>query len=227
MLDNKTKQKIQKLLARSDSPHEGEAKTALKMAVKLMAKHNVSESDVHSDPIITKVIEHSKVKLTKAESKLSFYIAKAFGVYLCYRQGSYGRKCKLLFSGTEGDIEIAVYMFEVLSKKINKQALKWKSESGYTTSYVNEYKYGLSINIGQRMLEASQESSNEMAGEGLIHIDDRYSKAKTMYQADNNVNDDKRSQSRGYCMNQGLIDGNDISINRGVNGEQSQQQLLN
>ena len=77
------------------------------------------------------------------------------------------------------------------------------------------------------MLEASQESSNEMAGEGLIHIDDRYSKAMEMYQSENIVVDDKRSQSRGYCMNQGLIDGNDISINRGVNGESKRQLLLN
>ncbi len=55
-------EKIQKLLALSKSPNENEASTALRMAMDMLSKHNLSMSEINVEK--KESVEHEEVKFT-------------------------------------------------------------------------------------------------------------------------------------------------------------------
>lgn len=123
-MNNRTIDKIKKCLRLAKSDNPGEAAAALRQAQKLMAKHNLSSSD----------IELSDVESVHAKGESKAYnppawvhylrtvVAHAFGVEpigeVSYRAGSY--RNKVMFIGLGGKPEAAAYAYEVLYRQLNK-----------------------------------------------------------------------------------------------------------
>lgn len=79
---NKIADKIQHLLDKTvaNGATEAEAKSALLMAQKLMAKYSIAEGELSTEEKITYTLESCKVKLNPRSKWMSGIIAQSFGV---------------------------------------------------------------------------------------------------------------------------------------------------
>ena len=120
---DKIKAKLKKLLALSKSPNANEAALALEMAQKLMAKHSIYRNAVNEFDVISGNIKGNSGKSPPHyEISLVSSIAEAFGCKNAY--GLVRHKGTLswghTFVGLEHRVQIAVYMTDVLLRKLKK-----------------------------------------------------------------------------------------------------------
>ena len=101
-------------LAKSTNPHE--AAIAMNQAIKLMAKHNISNKDIELSQIVEKVAKHAPSNAEKPPRYFSILvsiISSAFGVRanLIWENN----KRKVSFYGFRERPQLAAYTFDVLS----------------------------------------------------------------------------------------------------------------
>ena len=122
----KIKDKIKKLLALSKSPNANEAASALEMAQNLLRDYNLAMDDINIHEIgEDRVRSFTGEKPPKYIAHLVNDIAEAFGcdVAYCFRQ--WDRKSHFTYVGVEHRVEMAVFITEVLFRKIKRARMDY------------------------------------------------------------------------------------------------------
>lgn len=137
MTQEKVIDKIRKLLALATSSNENEAQSAMLMAQKLMAQHNIEMSQVEDAPIDHEVIEEEADKKrhrTKWKRSLADVCANNFNCDIFFRgHGSYAT----IFVGKKESIEICKTVYNAAVMFIDKEFSKYWNEEGKWLPWLN------------------------------------------------------------------------------------------
>lgn len=123
MADDKLLDRIQKLINLGESPNPHEAASAMAMAQRLMAEHNLSGVDVEASKL-----GHVRIKSPFSVSKpkdfenfLAWGVAKAFGCHLLW-QAAHSRHRdiygKFIFVGPKSALTMVEHFFVVLQRRL-------------------------------------------------------------------------------------------------------------
>ena len=127
--------RIRKLLALATSSNENEAQSAMLMAQKLMAQHNIEMSQVEDAPVDHEVVEEEADKKrhrTKWKRKLADVVAHNFKCDIFFRgNGSYAT----IFVGKKESIEICKSVYNAAVLFIDKEFSKYWNEEGKWLSW--------------------------------------------------------------------------------------------
>ena len=233
MIDQKIITKLQKLLALSASDNENEAALAMTKAEELMREHNLSVADVALDGSGAHVGSVEVEGLTKTsqswEISLGSSIAKAFNGRAIRTRNSNG--WNFTFVAGQTDLTIITDLFERLRPTIKRMSQAYVIRVKDFTkvhgkSLHNSYRLGMIKTISQRLERLKQntaptDSRNAfgMTGTALMVIKDKA--------VDQRVNRlfprvrttmSRASRVDGNAYQQGMTDGNNISLHRSVDG---------
>lgn len=163
-MDEKTKQKIVKLLALANDANDEESMSALAKAQELMLQHNIAEEDVFTykqeqkkEKVVNMVIYEGRPQ--KWIYRLAAIIAKNFRVRYYYVSG---KTIELHFVGIVSDVQIAQITFEYARGSASycaRQYLqlpeirrKYKSKWQLKQDYLEGYLKGLSQTFRKQVL---------------------------------------------------------------------------
>lgn len=153
-------EKVRKLikLGTNEGAAEGERDNAMRMAYALLAKHNLSMSDM--DVQVEKRVESFlDIWQDKYMANVGNAMAKLFFCY-CYRTKKFGSKDdRLFFVGKEGNTETAKVMTEYLIKSIRSEMSKRKVGS----SFANGATAAIQLRVRELIEKPSEEISSSMA----------------------------------------------------------------
>ncbi|SFC50998.1 DUF2786 domain-containing protein [Clostridium uliginosum] len=227
-MNTKIVEKIQKLLALSESSNENEAQLSLLKAQELLAKHKLSLKEVKEFRAYNSAIKEkiSSVSFTKAKWKaeLARLISDNFGCYYYFRTK---RTHTITFFGREEDVIVCNIILEYAIDCINsrvKQLRYQYSKEGYSTKGLeNDYALGFIYGLTQKF--EKQKKAHEEWGMVLV-------KDSEVVEAHNNIKFTKsintKIQFKGYieAYNKGQEDGKDFSISDKIAEEQTEEQLF-
>jgi len=147
---DKIKTKLKKLFALSRSSNANEAAIALEMAQKLMIEYNIKRNEVGEFEVVEENIKGSgNIKPPLYEGHLISNIATAFGCSTAY---GYQREKKsascnysfgyygFTFIGLEHRVKIAIFITEVLFRKIKKARIEYLKKLTKVSSKKNKIK---------------------------------------------------------------------------------------
>ena len=233
MIDQKIIDKLQKLLALSASDNENEASLAMKKAEELMREYNLSVADVALDGSGAHVGSAEVCGLTKTsqtwETSLGSIIAKTFNGRAIRTRNSNG--WHFTFVAGQTDLIIITDLFERLRTTIKRMSQAYVNHAKDFTrthgkSLHNSYRMGMITTINQRLERLKQntaptDSRNTfgMTGTALMVIKD-----KAVDQRVNRIfprvrtTTSRASRVDGNAYQQGMTDGNNVSLHQSVDG---------
>ncbi|WP_315075151.1 DUF2786 domain-containing protein [uncultured Clostridium sp.] len=226
-MDIKIIEKIQKLLALSESSNENEAQLSLLKAQELLVKHKLSLKEVKEFKIYNSSIKEkiSNISFTKAKwkAKLGRLIADNFGCYMYFKTH---RKQTITFFGREEDIIVCTIVLEYAIDSINSKVKRLRyqySRDGYTTRGLeNDYALGFIAGL-QEKFEEQKRKNQEW---GLV-----LAKDPEVVEAHENIvfkgSINTATSFKGYeqAYNEGKEDGEKFSISDKIAEEQTEEQL--
>jgi hypothetical protein len=233
MIDQKIIDKLQKLLALSASDNENEAALAMKKAEELMREHNLSVADVALDGSGAHVGSAEVYGLTKTsqtwEISLGSFIAQTFNGRAIRTRNSSG--WSFTFVAGQTDLIIITDLFERLRSIIKRMSQAYVNCAKDFTrthgkSLHNSYRLGMIKTISQRLERLKQNTAPTnsrnafgMTGTALMVIKDKavdqrvnrlFPRIKTTMS--------RASRVDGNAYQQGMTDGNNVSLHRSVGG---------
>lgn len=219
----KAKHKIRQALEISiSSSSASERKAAQRMAIMLMQKYKIGEGEINKEQLVSVIKEFPTSKIPVPERTLMHYIGQGLGVFVVMRTGRGGRKGILSLTGTQSDIDIADYFYEVVLTHIDMACIKEKVwAENADRKHMNDYRKGLCIGFGQSFIEAQKEVDEELVGTGLVPIDDRYFDAEQFYKQDHKVSKNGARTRASASLHKGMAEGKNIKVNHGVNHDGS------
>ena len=231
-VQEKTIDKIKKLLALASSPNEHEAQSALLKAQELLAKHNLTINDVDSSEAEESVIQHRvDISFTKMEWRLNLanIIADNFRCYCWGHLGNRGKGIGFTFLGKESDVEICKTIYIYAKKFIENNVRRLQREynaKGYSSKGVAQ-SYGHGFCIGLRAQFSTQMKAHEEEW-GIVlskpkDVVEKYEEMSTSFKTRS-----KQLSVNESCYNRGVKDGAEFSPNAltGTAGKQQSQLLL-
>jgi hypothetical protein len=179
-----TLNKISKLLTLADSgANENEANTAMSAAMKLLAKHNLTASDIESwtlreEEIMSEGVENGN-RFNTWKSRLFNVVAETHFCYL-YRAS---REGKYVLTGTETNrraVVILMAYLEAVIEDCTRQALKEYTGWEHGKTYANSFRLGMVSRIAERLREEQRKIIKEAEGPGSdIVVANPYEVSKT------------------------------------------------
>lgn len=164
-VSNKTLGRIKKMLALANDPGatEHERDTALQMAYKLLAKHNLQMSDLPGDASNEpREQQNNTISADKWARNLSGHVAKLFFCKYFYSTTRTSGKDNHHFVGKQSNVVTAMYMAEYLIKAIKREATRrYKSP---TTPEGRSFCVGTVHTIGRRVEEMQKQDQTDDAG---------------------------------------------------------------
>lgn len=228
-MNDKIKNKIEKLLNLSMSDNEHEAILALEKALKLMNEHNITKDEVYRQNFINKTFEIDNAVLPDWKIELYSAMANVSGCVFTWKNGfrysnTRREKVKGQITGRERDVENAVYLCEFLIREVEKKEktkkneLKDKGILGIKLSqYLKSFKKGIIYIVFQRLYEQQNKFFNTQKETGLICVDIK-SKVKDSEDFLNGkfrLHNSKAKNDK-KAMNDGINVGKDIELNQAV-----------
>ena len=228
-MNDKRKDKIKKLFELSMSENEHEAAIALKQALSLMEKHNISKDDVYGQKMVEESFETPYISIPTWYSQIYNSMANISGCVMIYGRGNAHLKTKAKISivGRERDAENALYLAVFISREMEKAVVRYKkSIKGHPNivSFVKSYRLGFISNIYQRMQESKNKFFNEQSsGKNelvCVHTETRKQEAKDYIK--NSLKIPVRFTNRSIscvpsAMDSGANDADSIQINSALN----------
>jgi len=194
---DKQKDKIKKLLELSLSDNENEAQIALRQAMSLMNKHNITKDEVYGQAMTNKIITTPYYRVPGWYSSLYYLMSKVSGCFCVYQNGdSYRGKCaNIQITGRERDVENAEYLIVFLSREVEKSVSRYKKElarqgvQNYITRRVTAYRIGFinkiytKIHECQHQFFSSENTDNKTKSNEIVCIDvaSRVQEAQNFY----------------------------------------------
>ena len=215
-MDIKIIERIQKLLALSESSNEHEAQVAMLKAQQLLVKHKLTLREVKEFKVYNSPIKERKSKVTftkgKWKANLARLIAENFG---CYHFFKTRRTHTITFFGREEDVivcnivlEYAVDCIDSVVKKLRYQYLR----DGYSTKGLeNDYAMGFIDGLEEKFEE--QKRANQEWGLVLMkdsQVIDAYEDLRKGFKGSINTNTSFNGYTEIY--DKGFEDGSQFSI---------------
>ena len=209
MTNEKLLDKISNLMKRAEEKDDAEGQASILLAQKLMAKHNISASQVQIHESKSEVNE-SRVEFGRMiwwYAKLAATIADHFRCS-CMKQGS-----SVIFVGLDEDAEIAtaVYQGAIDHIKYRRRQMTWASKDE-KNSYIVGFMCGLDEKLEAQKAAMTQESeSTALVLQTPVEVKD-YIKSNTTssYKSNTQVRD---IDIASYFM--GLDEGKNAELNSG------------
>lgn len=207
--------KVTKLMALADGTNHGpEAESARRMAAELMARHNLTYSDLDSKevPFATRDESTGRQSLAAYETHLLAALAAFNGVCLLKHNGKDYR-----FIGRQPDLEAFDYMRDIVNQQ--RQA---SFRSYYLEHYGKHpgaairarYFNGFAIGVTRKLAELRDQMNSKVQEWGLVPVDPSM-QALAWYKEHAKVRDAR--QGRGLsCNKAGIEAGKNVSLNKGV-----------
>ncbi|WP_312907952.1 DUF2786 domain-containing protein [Tissierella praeacuta] len=215
-MDTKIIEKIQKLLALSESSNEHEAQASMLKAQQLLVKHKLTIREVKEFKVYSSPIKEQKTKVTftkgKWKANLAKIIAHNFG---CYHFFKTRRTHTITFFGREEDIIVCNIVLEYAIDCINSVVKKLRYQylrEGYSTKGLeNDYAMGFIVGLEKKFEE--QKKDNQEWGLVLAkdsQVIEAYEDIKKGFTGSINTN----TSFKGYTeiFEKGFEDGNQFSI---------------
>lgn len=219
--------KVRKLMALAEgSTFEGETATALARARDLLAKYNLSMSDVEREAYNEESPIHVHIDVQDGywQAKLGLVIA-GFTNTVCYLGGGRGRK-RIYIMGMEHEVEVGKYMFVHIARQIDKMMRKYRRElrdererMGYerqnareTSHHTRGYVLGIIARLKERLDERLAQESDNTCTALVLH------KHPKVIAFEDSLGIRRRRERGGSnaAYEQGKRDGNKITINQGI-----------
>lgn len=228
-MKNQILDKIRKCLALSKSPNANEAAAAMAKARELMDKYQVTMADV----AMSDVKEHTegigqRINTTAYMHHLAATIAKVFSCEIYYTQIGWN-KGGIVFVGLGASSEIAGYAWDVLRRKLEqarKQFLKGVSKRfkrSNRTARADQYCCGWVLGVEQacqKLVPATE----------LPAIIEQYLEAKLDLKS-SEVRKPRKPKTSSLAAAgdraAGYLDGREVELQHGVNGNADHRPLLN
>ncbi len=168
-------EKIQKLLTLGgNNPNENEATNATRMAMDLLAKYNLSMSEIQNTD--TEIVSHEEYKpggksFPTWKTVLLNAICKAHFCQIILRPGT----GKYIIVGKETNRETSKMMFTYLCNVINFETKQFLKDKDYDRSYGktqgNAFRVGMAKRLAVRLQEKQQEIIRESKENALVRVD--------------------------------------------------------
>lgn len=226
-MDTKIVQRVQKLLALSESSNEHEARLAMLKAQEILVKHKLSLKEVKEFKMSNSAIKKkaSTVSFTKArwKAQLASLIADNFGCY-CYLKTRHTHF--VIFFGREEDVTVCnivlEYAVDCINSSVRKLRYKYSRLGHSTKGLENDYAMGF-INGLNKAFE-KQKRTNEKWALVLLkdkEVVDAYAEIEFTKTIDTNI------KFRGFSDEyyQGIEDGKGFSISDKITNEESNEVL--
>lgn len=194
---------------------EAEMATAVAMAKKLMAEHNLSEAEVMvtqpegaAGPIVEEAVAETYSKPAPYEG----YLAVAVGYLFDVHPLQVGKVIK--FFGLPSDLELAVEVFRILREEINKMAKTAADENGYTPRENFHYRSGIAVTLMKRCKEQAAGLTDEQQEKcrGLVVVKDQLIK-RHIAEKVGRIAPGRTRQAGTEAFAQGRQDGHQVSLN--------------
>lgn len=215
-MDNKIIDKIQKLLALSESSNEYEAQASMLKAQQLLAKHKLTLRQVEEFKEYSSDIQERKTKITFTKAKwkanLAGLIADNFGCYCFLRTRNTNT---ITFFGREEDVIVCnivlEYAIDCINSAVKKLRYKYLRNRYSTKGLENDYAMGFISGLEKKFEE--QRKSNEEWGLILIkdsQVIQAYEEKTNQFKGTVNT----RISFKGYrdVFGKGFKDGGEFSI---------------
>lgn len=223
--NEKLLKKIKKLLALSKSKNPYEAAKALEMAQKLMAEHDVNSIDVEISE------SDSKQKFSRKTGRyvhsLASLIERVFGVeayFSNYTNNTPEQKMHAVFFGQEERPIIASYCFDVLYRQLQQarkafiatqsKRLKRSTLIARADNYCLGWVQGVYKTVQDFVLTTEEKGKIERFKKRL-HEKLNFKDAKIREISSTRERSGEDSSLKGY------LDGKQVKLNHGVNGQES------
>lgn len=219
MSNEKIIEKVKKLFAlgTNAAASDGERDNSLRMAYAILAKHNLTEDDLETEESREK-IEFPCYSNAYARSVVHS-IARLFFCKYYYKTGNITTHTIV---GKTSNAVTAQLLAQYVVKSIEKEALNLIRD-GYSSTYANSFKKGVSLTISRRVTEMiniqSTDTFTKSNGTSIV--------LKSIYESEDRYNDDfiksfgtrliekdaRSTRVIGSAYNNGKEFGNGISLN--------------
>lgn len=174
MIEDKVLNRVKKMLALGNdkAATEGERETALLMAYNLLAKYNLSISDMPAEQVNeVRERQDAVISADKWARSLAHAVAKLFFCRYFYSKTSTSGKDKHSFIGRQSNVITACYMTEYLIKSVKREAsARYKSS---TSPQGRSFCVGTVDSIRKRVDEMLVQDSEAGSGNALVLVDVR------------------------------------------------------
>jgi len=223
--------KIKKCLALAKSSNPNEAATAMRQAQKLMAEHNVTETDVSLADVSEQGTPTQLNASTPWEGFLSQMVAKSFGCEVFRRHRhmlsqslSVKTKCEFIFVGVGAAPEVASYTYSVLSRQCARDRLEHIRKQPKVCKPITKTARGDQFAWG--CLGCRKNAGSFSGNERDDKLIEQYFSAHYPNMGTGKMKDRTKGCNVSHNdMAQGLAAGRQAKLNRGVGGG-TQQGLL-
>jgi len=167
MSTDKVIDKVRKLMAVAHGTAEGgehERDTALKMALNLLAKHNLSMGDL-AQPTEDRLAGKDEYHSTPWMRFVGHAIADLFFCSFFSSQVSGKNKRVYTFVGLEGNVATAREMTAYVIKSIQAESNKLAKAAGQGETWANSFRKGAASKISQRCAELRRQAERDNAGQ--------------------------------------------------------------
>lgn len=189
-MNDRIKEKIEKLLNMAMSDSEHEAKLAMKLAVEMMSKHNITKDQIYKQEFIVKEITTSYKRLPSWVVDLYNKMAYVSGCTFIWKNANFFHKYAIaMIVGRERDVENTLYLVAFLEREINKRVKEYKKsiqnaygDKGYKTILVKSFKTGIIDTIFLQLCNQYKDFfSKQTRGDELVPVDTRVKEAKDYF----------------------------------------------
>jgi len=225
-MESKEKQeiidKVQKLLALTNSSFEGEARAAKQKAAELMARYSISMMDLSSEEKVKKAFVRVEVKMVNGraiwEGSLCVGTSKAFDCAVV--RIDHGTHFAICFLGTESDVELATYFYKYLRRTVGQMSVAFSSKK----IEQDDYGRGIVQTVSER-LEELYRMRNEVNSDcrDLVIVKQKGLEVFVKEHFPRLINGKNRAVGRSFVN--GKEDGKKVNLCRPVRGNEQSKQI--
>ena len=195
---DKHKEKIKKLLELSLSDNENEANIALRQALALMNKHNITKDEVYGQKMVSEQFTVPYRRVPAWYLQLHATMCSVSGCFMVYANGNpyTGELARISITGRERDVENSIYLITFLSRELEKHTHAYQAQiagtpaQNHRVKFSQSFKMGFIHKISERMHETQRQFfSSQGAGNAIVCVDRqaRTSDARTFYETTANT----------------------------------------
>lgn len=217
--------RVRKLLSLAQSPNEHEAQSAMRLAQRLMLRHNIDQLSLERDAGYTyRQLGRTTGRVSEAESILGAILQEHFFVDVIWVYGfrplekKYGRVMEVC--GRSENIELADYVYDFLSRTSERL---WKEHKLAAGTHSNRDRRAFVAGVMSGFRDQLDQQKTQQAGSGLIWLGDpglgqyferRHPMIRTSHYYE---------RAGDAARDTGHNAGSKIVLHRGLNSERKQQ----
>lgn len=218
---------IQRLIALSSSANEHESAIALARANELMAKHNISMLDLETERVTAEYTDsevYTSGRSSATEPFLCNILQKYFFVKAIRFRDRRSKKTTLKFFGDKTNVEIANYVYHGLDIYFRALAEVNMIAARDRRTYYAGVSKGYCDKLQEEREALKRDTGNRNA---LILVDKALVEAFRNRFPHTGMKSSASLSNNMDAYNQGLRDGREINLRKGIKGNSSTQPRLN